>query len=261
MRKLWPALACALVLTACTGEDPVLIDNDDGQSQRFDPNAACENEATVVDNASEPEEGVLTGDVDGDEKDDTVYLAPDSDGDAGCRSFLIVVAGDTTYSAPVDPSGSPRSLPEPSLHSVIDFDFDPGSEVVVNLEAGASTQFVGVFKLTDDGIERITIEGRGPGPFAQELGQDSLFPFGGSVGHVEAVDCINPGLIVMSAATPMGSSADRYEVERRFFRLEGTVLVLQPGSNEVHQVDALELDPFPEFRSSPFGLCILNPTL
>lgn len=261
MRRLWPALACVIFLVACTGDDPVPIDGDNGPSQRLDPNAACENETSVVDNATEPDEGVLTGDVDGDEDDDTVYLTTDADGEAGCRSFLIVVAGDTTYSAPVDPSGSPRSLPEPSLHSLIGFDFDPGNEIVVNLEAGASTQFVGVFKLTDDGIERITIEGRGPGPFAQELGRDSLFPFGGSVGHVEAADCINPGLIVMSAATPLGSSADRYEVERRFFRLEGTVLTLQPGSTEVHQVDGLELDPFPEFQSSPFGLCMLNPTL
>lgn len=256
MKKICLGLACVIFLIACTGDDPVPLDGEGGPSQRLDPNAACENEGSVIDSATEPEEDVLKGDVDGDEDDDTVYLTADADADPGCRSFLIVVSGDTTYSAPVDPSGAPRSLPEPTLHSLIQLDFDPGSEIVVNLEAGASTQFVGVFKLTADGIERITIEGRGPGPFAQELGQDSLFPFGGSVGHVEAVDCINPGLIVMSAATPMGSGADRYEVERRFYRLEGTVLTLQPESTEVHQVDGLELEPFREFGTSPFGMCI-----
>jgi hypothetical protein len=146
-------------------------------------------------------------------------------------------------------------MTEPTLNSLIQLDFEPGEEIVVNLEAGASTQFVGVFKLTADGIERITIEGRGPGPFAQEIAQENLFPFGGSVGHLEAVDCLNPALIVMSAATPKGNSADRYKVERRFFRLEGTVLSLQPEANEVHEVEGLTVDSFREFAGSPFLSC------
>ena len=60
----------------------------------------------------------------------------------------------------------------------------------------------------------------------------------------------------MSAAIPIGDSAERYEVERRFFRLEGTELSLQPGSTEVHEVEGLTVERFREFAGSPFGSCI-----
>lgn len=257
MNRLLIVLACALALAACTQDSPEPIDGDTGGiTVRTDPQAQCDNEASVVDSTAVPSEGVLTGDIDGAETDDTIYIATASDADAGCASFLVVTAGGTIYSAPVDPSGTPRSLAEPTLHSLVQLDLQPGTEIVVNLETGASTQFVGLFKITSEGLERITIEGRGPGPFAQELGQDNLFPSGGSVGHLEAVDCLGPELIVMSAAIPMGDSAERYEVERRFFRLGGTVLTLQPDATEVHEVEGLTVDRFREFAASPFGSCI-----
>ena len=254
MNRLFVILMCALLLAACTGDPPV--DGENGVvTARTDPQGACDNESRVVDSTEVPSEGVLTGDIDGDETGDSIFIATDEDAEAGCRSFLVVTSETTIYSAPVDPSGRPRTLTEPTLNSLIQFDFEPGMEIVVNLETGASTQFVGVFKLTTEGIERITIEGRGPGPFAQELAQDNLFPFGGSVGHLEAVDCLNPALIVMSAAIPMGNAADRYKVERRFFRLDSTVLALQPESTEVHEVKGLTVDSFREFAGSPFGSC------
>lgn len=254
MSRALALLTCLLLLAGCTSDQP--IDGPDGGvGVRTDPEGTCENESSVVDSTEVPTEGVLAGDIDGDETDDEVYIATDDDAEAGCRSFVVVTSDGTIYSAPVDPSGKQRSLPEPTLNSLIQLDFEPGMEIVVNLESGASTQFVGVFKLATDGIERITIEGRGPGPFAQELAQDNLFPFGGSVGHLEAVDCLNPALIVISAATPMGNAADRYKVERRFFRLEGTVLSLQPEANEVHEVEGLTVDSFREFAGSPFLSC------
>ncbi len=254
MKPLLAMLTCLLLLVACTSDQPI-DGNDGGVSVRTDPRGACDNEASVVDSTEVPTQGLLTGDVNGDETDDSIFIATDQGAEAGCRSFLVVTAEGTISSAPVDPSGRPRTLTEPTLNSLIQFDFEPGMEIVVNLETGASTQFVGVFKLTAEGIERITIEGRGPGPFAQELAQDNLFPFGGSVGHLEAVDCLNPALIVMSAAIPMGNAADRYRVERRFFRLDSTVLTLQPESTEVHEVKGLTVDSFREFAGSPFGSC------
>ena len=258
MNRLMTVLVCVLALAACTDDAPQPIDGDNGGvTHRPDPEGRCDNESSVVDSTTVPSEGVLTGDVDGDEADETIYIANDDDADAGCRSFLVVSAEGTIYSALVDPSGTPRSLPEPRLHSLIQLDLHPGGkEIVVNLEAGASTEFVGVFKVTADGLERITIDGRGPGPFAQDLGQDNLFPTGGSVGHIDAVDCVGPELIVMSAAIPIGDSAERYEVERRFFRLDGTVLTSHPESTEVHEVEGLTVERFREFAGSPFGSCI-----
>lgn len=257
MNRLLTVLVCALALAACTEDAPEPIDGDNGGvTHRTDPQARCANESSVVDSTSVPTEGVLTGDVDGDKADDTIYIATDDDADAGCRSFIVVSGDGTIYSAPLDPSGTPRALPEPSLQSVIELDHDPGKEIVVNLDAGASTQFVGVFKVTHEGLERVTLEGRAPGPFAQDAGNGNLFATGGSVGHLDAVDCLGPELIVMSAAVPIGASAERYEVERRFFRLNGTTLELQPGATEVHEVEGLTVERFREFAGSPFGSCI-----
>ena len=257
MNRLLIVLACALALVACTDEAPEQIDGGNGGvAHRTDPQAVCDNESSVVDSTAVPTEGVLTGDVDGDDVDDTIYIAIDDDAAAGCRSFIVVSGEGTIYSAPLDPSGTQRGLPEPSLQSVIELDHDPGKEIVVNLESGASTQFVGVFKVTADGLERITLDGRAPGPFAQDIGDGDLFASGGSVGHLDAVDCLGPELIVMSAAIPVGDSAERYEVERRFFRLDGTELSLQSDSTEVHEVEGLTVERFREFAGSPFGSCI-----
>jgi hypothetical protein len=59
----------------------------------------------------------------------------------------------------------------------------------------------------------------------------------------------------MSAAVPQGNSADRYEVERRIFLIEGTTLALDPDATERHSIEGLNVDRFPEYRSSPFGSC------
>lgn len=242
----------ALVAVACT-QEPASLENDE-VAHVMDPEGRCANEGVAFDHAT-PDEAEMKGDLDGDGEDDVTYIAHDGQGDIGCRSFLVVDAAGIAYSAPVDPSGDQRALEIPSLNSLVQLDEEPGAEIVVNIETGASTQFVGVFTLTDEGLERVTIEGRGPGPFAGELGDQDLFAFGGSVGHLEAVDCLGRGAVVMSAAVPKGDSADEYEVERRFFLMEGTELILDPDATERHTIEGLNVDRFPEYRSSPFGGC------
>ncbi|MEA2517332.1 MAG: hypothetical protein QOG16_1170, partial [Actinomycetota bacterium] len=128
-----------------------------------------------------------------------------------------------------------------------------GVEIVVNVEMGASTQFAALFMLTNEGLVPMGLKGKGPGPFASDLGD--LFPFGGSVGHLDAVDCTDEGDVVMSAAIPSGDSADAYEVERRFFRVQGSKLVLDKDRTRVEVVDAAGVDEFPEFSGSPFLSC------
>ena len=257
MNRLLTVLVCALVLVACTDDAPTPIDGDNGGvTHRTDPEARCDNESSVVDSTTVPSEGVLTGDVDGDEADETIYIATDEGAEAGCRSFVVIAGDGTIYSAPLDPSGGTDALDEPSLKSVIQLDHEPGQEIVVHVGSGASTEFVGVMKVTDEGLEWITRQGRAPGPFAQDVGHGNLFGSGGSVGHLEAVDCLGPELIVMSIAIPIGASAENYEVERRFFRLIGTELTLQPDATEVHEVEGLTVERFREFSGSPFGSCI-----
>lgn len=192
----------------------------------------------------------LSGDVDGDGVDDRVWLSSDPSAAEGCKAFVTVETADRIYWASTT-SGVPSSLQEPTLNSLSDIDGEAGSEIVVNLEAGASTQFVGAFMLTRAGLERITVDGRGPGPFGGEI--EGLFAYGGSVGHLEAVDCVDEH-VVLSAAIPSGA-AGSYEVERRFFSPSLTALVLDRGLTERHKVRDLRVDDFPEFAGSPFLSC------
>ncbi|MEA2452096.1 MAG: hypothetical protein QOG04_806 [Actinomycetota bacterium] len=240
----------ALLLTACERSSLSV----DVVGPRDIPGSDCSNELSATENTS-PAGQEASGDVDGDGSDDKVTIALDPAGDRGCKSFLVVTArdGDAIYSTAVDPSGVPRSLPAPSLSSLVELNGDPGLEAIVNVEAGASTQFVAAFTLTDRGLEQIAVEGKGPGPFA-ETGQD-LFAFGGSVGHIEGVDCGDNGLVHLVAAIPVGDSAETYRVDHRFFRPDGTKLVLDSSLNATERLSASDLATVPGFSTSPFGSC------
>jgi hypothetical protein len=215
-----------------------------------DPEARCANESDVVADQSLRTDSTLSGDVDGDGLDDEISVASDESAPTGCTSFLVVVTEERTYSAPIETTDLASSLQVPSLNSLAEVGGKPGQEIVVNVEAGASTQFVGLFTLTGDGLERMTMQGEGP--FSSH---GELFAFGGSVGHLEAVTCISSDIVIMSAAVPKGARATDYEVERRFFLVEGTTLKLDRGSIEHHSIDGLTVDRFPEFASSPFVGC------
>ena len=80
----------------------------------------------------------------------------------------------------------------------------------------------------------------------------SIFGTGGSVGHLDAVDCIE-GQIVVSTAVPSGESVE-YRVKRLGYALQGLVLA-RSGPPQRDRVDADELDGYPEFVNSPLGSC------
>ena len=86
---------------------------------------------------------------------------------------------------------------------------------------------------------------------------NGLFPFGGSVGHIEAVGCDPDGALVVTQALPGGSREDLgkqvYDVTRRSYRLEGSEL--EPVDLERTEAPIEKLDRFPEFAAGPFGTC------
>lgn len=220
--------------------------------QRHVSSSDCDN-ADAVAKGEGRGEGSLWADLDQDGTDDEVYIAYDKSGDAGCQSFLVVDSGPVVYTAAVDPSGTPRALLMPHLNSLAQIDGKGGPEIVVDVEAGASTRFLGVFILSDS-LERLSIKGRGPGPFSTELSRDDLFPFGGSVGHMEGVDCTD-GKIHMVAAVPVGDSADVYRVENRFFDIKGTAAVLDRSLTTTEKRKVSEVADLPGMAASPFGSC------
>ncbi len=135
----------------------------------------------------------------------------------------------------------------PSLHGLREIDGEPGLEIVVNEAAGASTQFVGVYRVGEEAIEQLRFP----------KGTAGLFAFGGSVGHLEAVDCSGRANVVVSSAVPApGEGAleeNLYRVGRIFINYEGSRPEVE--SKEIQRVPIEDLDRFPEYANSPFGSC------
>jgi len=116
---------------------------------------------------------------------------------------------------------------------------------VVDIAAGASTQFVGVFTVREGELVRVEIEGQ-PSPVG------ALISYGGSVGHLAAVDCAGTGRVVLSNARPRGSS---YLVTRRFYDARKAVWVLERGAGTRSQVPFRRIGSLPEFSAGPFFGC------
>ena len=216
----------------------------------------CPNESAVAADLGRQVGPSTETDIDGDGALDKVRLAADPAGPEGCRTFIVVdVGGVSTVAAPVWEVGSQGGLPQPRIHGFVDIDGRPGAEILVDEAAGASTQFVGAFVYLDDDLQRVTADG-GLGAEVPS-GAADLFPYGGSVGHVEAVDCAGDETIVVSVALPSADQAAAqegiYEVRRRFFVFDGGVLERDEVETEDVPID--ELDRFPEYAASPFGSC------
>lgn len=243
-------IVLAVMLAACEGATPP----DQVAPKRVvgDPHTVCSNGQEVVLAVDSRGDQTLRGDIDGDGLDDRVWISSDASGAPPCKDLVGVETKDEIYWAAANVSDVPSSLQAPRLNSLADVDGDGSREIVIDLEAGASTQFVGVLKLTRAGLERMSVDGEGPGRIG---GSEGLFAYGGSVGHLEAVDCTPNGFVVISVALPVGAAADAYEVERRFFSSTNTSFVLEKGLTEKHTVEGLKVDDFPEFAGSPFGSC------
>ena len=193
-------------------------------------------------------EGFAEGDVDGDGRVDEVFLVRSESAEADCRNVLVVQGEGATYAASTDDPEMPSALPQPRINRLAHVDDDPGAEVIVDLQAGASTQFVGLFKVLDGRLERLRFQADG--------GLGDLFPYGGSVGHIEASNCSDDegSHVVIAVATPRGP---RYLVERTFYRIEGAALVETRRDEERLPVEALTQEH--DYVTSPFGSCVVNP--
>ncbi|MFN2525095.1 MAG: hypothetical protein ABR505_02355 [Actinomycetota bacterium] len=213
------------------------------------PSPPCANHERAVSDESLRSEDRLTGDVDADGSDDEIALAFDTAAGEGCQVFLIVQTSAGTFGTSIAQPGMSvlRRAGIPRLARAAEIDNRAGAEVVVDLIAGASTVHAAIFSMGSGALERLRIEGDAPET-------DDLFPYGGSVGHIEASDCAGVGRIIVSVAVPRGRNS--YLVTRRFYKTEGSSL--EPAEEEQHGVAARQLNRFPEYETSPFGSCPLN---
>lgn len=209
----------------------------------------CPGGEAVVAGASKRAPGRLRGDVDGDGRSETVWLAIDDRAEAECQVFLAVGSGSGVRSTPVVQPELNLALSPPSLIGLAPVDLEPGLEVVVDLVAGASTRFAGLFGIGGGDLRRIEFDG--PGAVARDL-----FAYGGSVTHLDGVDCAElRGTLVVTSATPR---ADRYAVVRRYYRITDGGAALLPRRTEHHVVEPKALNRYPELASPPFAGCLAS---
>jgi hypothetical protein len=208
------------------------------------PTAACPNQEAAVADTSLRTGEPSSADLGGDGEESSIAIHFDPAGEPGCQAFVVAESPGGTLGAPLVTWRADFGLPAPTLNTVRDVDGEPGEEIVVNMGAGASAQFVGIVVVRDGALHQVTAEA------GDNTVGEGLLGFGGSVGHLEAVDCAPGGGIVSSFAAPDGAS---YRIERRFLVFEGTRLV--EDRVEVETAPLEEIDRFPEYAASPFGSC------
>ena len=194
-----------------------------------------------------PRPGSLSADVDGDGSGDEVTLiAPAL---AGCPYLVVAetASGELSGELSSDLAGSAAGLP--ALNVAADLDRDGDSEVAVDVHAGASTVFLAVFDAAAGGLIRVRAAGG--------LGRGELFAYGGSVGHLDGIDCASEqspaaGTVVMSSALAAGEG---YVVRRSFYELVDGVLEHRPELRERLDVEPEDLGQFAELGSAPFSSC------
>jgi hypothetical protein len=237
------ALVCFVVVVALVGA----CTDDPSPPETRPPSPtqtpACANQSSTIE-----DEGSLVGqpredDVDGDGARDTISIHIDPTGDGECRTFLTVETGAGRFSSSAWLVGGEGGLPEPRITAIVDIDSDGYKEVILDEATGASTQFVGVYRITAGGLV-----------WVRSRESHGLFAYGGSVGHLEAIGCAAEGMIVASSAIPAADeSGETYKVRRRIFSL--STGKLEPEKTEHHSISIHDLERFPEYRTSPFGNC------
>lgn len=183
-------------------------------------------------------------DIDSDGSLERISVGVDQEGPSGCQAVLSVAGGSVgSLMAPIE--GEPSfELGLPAVLGTAEVDGVAPQEIIVNVASGASTGFVGLFSVLEGELVRRVVEGDSP--------YTNLFPYGGSVGHIEGADCAGGGRIVIASALPSG---DGYVVERRFFVPSGAAFVLDRRSTETSQVATDDLARIAEFGVTPFASC------
>ena len=229
------------VVTGCgDSESP------DSEPSRPDgPTTGCSNEDELRADKS-ARRGRMRGDVTGNDSADKVFIAVDERAEAGCRALLFVRSDDATSATSLDVEESDLGLGLPALGGLRQIDGQGGSDVIVDMAAGASTLFAAVFVFADGGLVQVRIEGSQPPA-------ENLFAHGGGVAQLSAAGCAADGAVLISTAVAEGR---RYRVDRRTYEFDGVVLARNPTQDETERM-RLERIPrsFPEFAGPPFLSC------
>lgn len=184
--------------------------------------------------------------MDGDGSDDVVFVVRDDQGPAGCQTFVVAETAAGRLSVPAEEPDVSYALQAPRVNSLVEVDDRAGAEILVDLEQGASTQFLGMFTVVDGNLERVVIGGGSA--------YGNLFPYGGSVGHIEASNCTKEAgaELLIAMATP--NAAD-YTIRRVLYDMRGATLKPLPLGEQPPVATGSDVEGSEGFDSSPFGAC------
>ena len=249
-------MALVAIVGACSEDDPVI----------GSPNVSAESATTTVSSGPSPSAGdptsppgprcpnarsapsgaggFLEGDVDGDGTRDRVSLVSDASGRPDCLAFLVVERDAAVDVLPLVDFDPQFGLPQPRLHGLARIGPEQGAEIAVDVAAGASTQFVALFTMAGGSLQQVTRDN----PFEGE----HIFAYGGSVGHLQGVDCLERGVVVDSIALPR---EDFYDVVRQVMRWQEAHLHLEETTQ--HKAASINemIRRWPELGSPPFASC------
>jgi hypothetical protein len=192
---------------------------------------------------SRPQGRSVSGDIDGDRRQDLVYLVVNRSEEPGCRALLVVRGRASLAATGFDEGTTSFELGLPRVNSLVEIDAG-GLEIVVDVAQGASTAFVAVFSMRSGLLERVR-----PPPLPNIPA--GLFAHGGSVSHLDAVDC-RRDLVMISSAVAGGRG---YEVTRRFLEPRGSRWRLRASLTEKSSVQPRGIARFEEFSAPPFSSC------
>lgn len=203
-----------------------------------------------------PRRGTLRGDIDGDGKTETVFVAVSRESPLRCRYFVvahrqgserIAALGGTAIRPNFRTQSGSRW---PYLSALADIDRRAGLEILVTLDGGAAVQEVGVWTAHGRGLRHMPIEG---------AGSNDLFPYGGSGSGLAVVDCLRgprSGEVIATYAERDGLEHGSL-VHRKIFRVRGGEFRLMRSQRFTTKA---RLPEFPRgrgitFRSLEFRSC------
>lgn len=251
------AVACLIAGVGCDGSEP-----DPPQAPDRSPVASpsttepssppdsqahrCPNEGDIVE-SDEVIGGAVRGDIDSDgEPDDRAFLVSDGEGVLGCRNFLVAEFHGERLVTPTTEEGVQYALEVPRIHAIVQIDGDGSAEILVDLEQGASSQFLGMFTIVEGDLERVVVQ--------ENTDFGNLFPYGGSVGHFEASNCVDHPRADVAVSVAIANTTD-YTIRTRLYDLRGAALFPLPRPQQPAITVGDDLDRAEGFATSPFGEC------
>ena len=124
-------------------------------------------------------------------------------------------------------------------------------DVAVELLAGASTEFVGLFVPIGGTLRRVVIRPKFP--------DANLLPYNGSVTHFDSVDCAAHSTIVATGVGALGTAGTRWTVIRTSYHQRAAELIrTRTASVHFHGSFAALRTRYPGLSPIPFPHCAIK---